>query len=132
MRVFAAVNCRTDAPYWVTRDVFLQYFDQSDFESRNVIDVEQAYLSTWFYRRDDGSRMFYIPVVGAIGSRTDLISSRHRLAVLLPHLEEVPFAFALGHLEGEELDFINSIPKRRMDLSASFWIPDLPIRDHLP
>ena len=132
MQVFAAINCPTDKPYWVSRQVFYEQFDQADFMNREIADVTPAYLMDWFYTGDDGKQMFYIPVVGAIGNRTDLISSRHRLAVLLPHMEELPFAFAFGHLTGEARVFLNSIPKRPLDISTAIWLPDLAVCERLP
>lgn len=132
MQVFAAINCQTDEPYWISRSTFYESFDQDDFRNRQVLDVTSAYLQDWFYRAGDGRLMFYIPVVGALGRRTDLISSRHRLAVLLPYLKELPFALAMGHLQGEARNFLESLPKRPLDTSVSFWLPDLPIRDKLP
>lgn len=132
MNVFPAINCTGDKPFWVSRKVFYDRFDQADFLNREVKYVTQAYLNDWFYKGDNGRLMFYIPVVSAIGKRTDLISSRHRLAVLLSHLEEIPFAFALEHLTAASLAFLHSIPKRPLDVSDSIWLPDLPIRERLP
>lgn len=132
MQAFAAINATGDKPFWVSRSVFLQQFDKADFLNRDVKDVTAAYLEDWFYVGANGQRMFYIPVVGAVGRRTDLISSRHRIAVLLPHLEEIPFAFAPQHLTGESLEFLNSIPKRPLELSEPIWLPDFPIRNRLP
>lgn len=132
MHVFPAIDRTSDQPFWVSRKVFYDRFDQADFSNRVVKDVTQAYLKEWFYTGDDGRLMFYIPIVSAISRRTDLIGSRHRLAVLLPHLEEIPFAFTLEHLSTAPLDFLNAIPKRPLDVSDSIWLPDLPIRERLP
>lgn len=132
MQAFAAINAAGDQPFWVARSVFLEQFDQADFLNRDVKVVTAAYLEDWFYIQANDQRMFYIPVVGALGRRTDLIGSRHRLAVLLPHLEEIPFAFAFEHLAAESMEFLNSIPKRPLDLSQPMWLPDLPVRKQLP
>ena len=132
MHVYALINCPTDEPYWVSRHVFYEWFNQADFRNRKVSIVEKAYLKDWFGKTDDGKTMFYIPVVSAIRSRTDLVSSRHRLAVLLPHLDIVPFAFAFGQLCGEAETFLRSIPKRPLDINVPIWLPDLPVRDSLP
>ena len=129
MHVYIVTNCLTDEPYWVSRNVFYEWFDQPDFMNRMVLNVEKAYLQDWF---DKDKTKFYIPVVSAIGLRTDLIGSRHRLAVLLPQLEELPFAFAFGHLYGEAKTFLNSIPKRHLDISVPIWLPDLPVMASLP
>ena len=133
MQVFAQVNKQTDIPFWVKRDDFYRYFDQDDFLCRDVHDVQNAYLKDWFSFHENGVVRFYIPVVGLLkGGRTDLISTRHRLAVLLPHLEELPFVFATEHFDSDDKIFFASIPKQPLDRSMTFWIPDFPIRDLLP
>ena len=132
MQVFAEVNLPTDKPHWIAREDFLTYFDQEDFLNRNVRDVQAAYLRDWFHTTSDGRIMFYIPVVGALNGKTDLIGSRHRLAVLLPHLELLPIAIATLQFQPDALRFLETIPKRLLDPSKQFWIPDLPIREILP
>jgi len=132
MLVLAEVNLPTDLPNWVNREDFFQYFDQDDFHNREVRDVRAAYLKDWFHTSEDGSIKFLIPIVSALGNRTDLVGTRHRLAVILPYLEEIPFAFATGHIQADALRTLESIPKRPIDISVPFWIPDLPIRDTLP
>lgn len=132
MLVVALTNLPTDIPHWISRSTFLSHFDQADFRNREVQEVQPAYRSDWFYRSDDGRLGFYIPVVGAIDGRTDLIGTRHRLAVILPHMEEIPIAFATGHLSSTERDFLASIPRRLLTVSEPFWIPDLPIVNEEP
>ena len=90
--------------------------------------VEQYYRSDWFHQNDRGTLGLIIPVVSAINRRTDMIGTRHRLAVLLPHLAEIPVAFAMGYLMKESREFLNQIPKRSLDVDEPFWIPDLPIK----
>ena len=132
MHVFAEVNSQLDVPFWVKRDDFLFHFDQADFLNREVAQVQSAYLKAWFYEDEGPTIRFYIPVVGAVGRRTDLIGTRHRVAVLLPHLEELPFAFASLTMSTEARHCLDSIPKRPLDVRQSFWIPDLPVHDSLP
>jgi hypothetical protein len=132
MEVFAEVNLPTDIPHWVTREDFYRYFDQADFVNREVQDVQAAYLKDWFHTTEDGTIKFLIPIVCTLGARTDLIGSRHRLAVLLPLLHELPIAFATRHLQADARRFLETIPKRPLNLAEPFWIPDLPIRDTLP
>lgn len=121
MQVFVGINLATDLPYWIKRDDFFRYFDQGDFMNREVKEVQLAYLKDWFYEDDSGAkRFFYIPVAGAIGRRTDLISSRHRLAVLLPYLEDLPIAFATAYLSTEARTYLDSIPRRHG--SATFFL----------
>jgi hypothetical protein len=132
MQVFAQMNLTSDVPFWVKKSDFYLHFDQNDFFDRDVLDVQDAYLNDWFNFFENGIVRFYIPVVGLLSGKTDLISSRHRLAVLLPHLEELPFAFAMAHLGPNDLVFLASIPKRPLDPSEAFWIPDFPIQDSLP
>lgn len=132
MLVYAEVNLSTDIPYWFMRETFYSHFDQNDFLDRDVKDVKVAYLKDWFHTIADGNHRFYIPVIGAINGRTDLIGSRHRLAVLLPYLDELPIAVATACLSPEERRFLEAIPKRVLDQSQPFWIPDLPICEKLP
>lgn len=132
MKVLAAVNLSTDIPYWIRREDFQIYFDQNDFQNRNVTNIQQAYLKDWFYKDAAGADHFFIPVSGAIGNRTDLIGSRHRLAVLLPYLAELPIAIATAYLTPAARKYLDTIPKRPFDTSAFFWIPDLPIHELLP
>ncbi|HNQ85695.1 MAG TPA: hypothetical protein PLY14_07020 [Deltaproteobacteria bacterium] len=132
MQVYAIVNQPTDIPYWFTRDVFYDYFDQHDFMDRDIENVQFAYLREWFHTTEDGKQWFYIPVVSVAYGRTDLIGSRHRLAVLLPHLDELPIATATAFLTPEARQVLDSIPKRELDQRQPFWIPDLPIFEKLP
>jgi len=132
MLVLAEVNLPTDVPYWVNRDDFFKHFDQDDFQNREVRDVRTAYLRDWFLTAADGSVKFLIPIVSALGNRTDLVGTRHRLAVILPFLEEIPFAFATGRLKADAQRTLDAIPKRRIDMSVQFWIPDFPIQETLP
>jgi hypothetical protein len=132
MQVYAIVNCATDEPRWVSCKDFVNYFDQADLHNRDVLSVQSAYLEDWFHEADDGRRFFFIPVAGILHGRTDLIGTRHRLAVLLPHLTELPIAFAKGHLEAHSIEILDAIPSRRLDTSQPFWIPDLPICKTLP
>ena len=132
MNVLALTNSAADDPHWIDRAVFFSHFDQDDFSNREVQAVRFAYRSDWFHYFDDGTVGFYIPVTGAIGRRTDLIGTRHRVAVLLPYMTELPMAFATGHLTSQAQGFLASIPKKPLIVSRPFWIPDLPILDTLP
>jgi hypothetical protein len=132
MQVYAKTNGDTDIPYWFTREIFYMHFDQADFLDRDVQEVQAAYLNDWFHTTDEGICRFNIPVVSAVDGKTDLVGSRHRLAVLLPHLEELPIAVATAHLSLEAERFLDRIPKRALDRTIPFWIPDLPVYDELP
>lgn len=132
MYVSAAVNSRFDVPYWVKRSDFYLHFDQSDFLNREVAHVQSAYLKAWFCEDEGPTIRFSIPVVSAIGRRTDLIGTRHRLAVLLPHMEELPFAFASPIMSKEAREYLDGVPKRHLEINESFWIPDFPVHDELP
>lgn len=131
MLVFAVTNLPTDIPYWVNRSVFYSHFSQADFNCREIQEVQQKYRSDWFHRLDNGNLGFYIPVVNAIDRRTDLIN-RHRLAVLLPHMDELPIAFTSFIISPVAKEFLSSIPKRPLDVLEPFWIPDFKIVDALP
>lgn len=130
--VYAEVNQHTDVPYWFTCETFYKYFDQDDFMDRDIKEVRAAYLKDWFHVTSEGNYRFYIPVVSVVNGRTDLIGSRHRLAVLLPYLDELPIAVATAFLTPEAQRVLDAIPKRSLDQTQPFWIPDLPIYDKLP
>lgn len=92
MQAYPHVLASHDEAFWVPKEVFLSRFDQEDFACRECNDVERHYLDSWFY--DDGGKQFFIlPVVQLIGGKTQFINGRHRLAVLLPHLDRFPVAF---------------------------------------
>ena len=131
MLVLAEVSLPTDVPYWVNRNDFFDHFDQFDFHNREVTNVRAVYLRDWFLTDANGSVKFLIPIVSASGNRTDLIGTRHRLAVILPYLEELPFAFATGHLQADAQRILDAIPKRPLDMSEPFWIPDFPVQETL-
>jgi hypothetical protein len=132
MNVWADFDDRLDTPYWVRRDDFCSYFNQADFLDRDVIEVKEAYLVAWFSHDADGKLRFKIPVVSAIGRQTDLVGTRHRLAVILPHLAELPFAFARTVTSAEGRQCLARIPKRTLDAHEPFWIPDFPVVKTLP
>jgi hypothetical protein len=128
MNVWALTELSTDVPYWVAREVFLSRFDQIDFRCRDVEEIAPAYRRDWFHNLANERLGFYVPTVSAIANRTDLINGRHRLAVLLPHLHELPIAFAMQDIEpqSQECRFLQSIPKKPLAVSISFWLPDFP------
>jgi hypothetical protein len=132
MQVYAEMQLDTDIPYWFTRETFHNCFDQPDFLDRDIVEVEPAYLSAWFAATEEATPRFCIPVVSAVDGRTDFIGSRHRLAVLLPHLDELPIAVVTAHLAPESQRFLDRIPRRVLDRAQPFWIPDFPRCDKLP
>lgn len=89
-------------------------------------------MKAWFDEDERPVIRFYIPVVRAIGRRTDLMGTRHRLAALLPHMEELPVAIAQPIMSKEAREYLDSNPKRRLDINEPFWTPDFPVHDELP
>ena len=122
----------SDEPYWVTRETFLSAFDQEDFKFREVLGIHHAYLSDWFHTQEKEKVFFSIPTVSIVSGKTQFINGRHRTAVLLAHLEEIPIAFAMNHLMPDARRVAESIPKRPLSLSEPFFLPDLPICNSLP
>jgi hypothetical protein len=132
MMVYAVVNQSTDIPYWFARETFYEYSDQKDFLDRDIKEVQAAYLADWFDITSERLCRFYIPAVSAIYSKTDLMGSRHRLAVLLPYLYELPIVIATAFLSPGAQEFLNSVPKRLLDHSQPLCIPEFPICEKLP
>ena len=121
MECLPSVALDTDSPYWISREEFFLGFDQIDFHCRIVQDVTSAYLEDWF--RTSGSKTFFcLPTVQLVSTGTQFISGRHRTAVLLRYLKEIPIAF--------DTRFGKSAPShiamRKLDLSQPIVLPDLP------
>jgi len=131
MRCLPDLTLGTDIPAWVSKETFFALFDQTDFLIREVQDVEDAYLAEWFYERNGDTR-FLLPTVGLVAGKTQFVNGRHRTAVLLRHVDEVPMAFAVGHLDATARRIIESIPKRPLDLTQHIVLPDLPVKEKLP
>jgi hypothetical protein len=132
MRILPFVNLSTDEPFWVSRAVFLLAFDQVDFVCREAQNIAPAYRSEWFERSDPTEPRFILPVVQVVAGKTQFINGRHRSAVLLAHLEELPVAFATGHLDAKARLILDAIPKRPLSRSEYMILPDLPIGPHFP
>ena len=121
-----------DEPFWISKEVFSTYFDQDDFvRMRHVERVSSTYRPEWF-PLVDGVRRFQLPVVSFVSGRTQFINGRHRTAVLLDYLEELPFALAASHLGKLEQQLRAGIPKRALELSQPIELPDLPFLDTNP
>lgn len=129
MQILPSINLYTDKPFWICKTVFLSAFDQLDFSCRNVQDVDLTYRSDWFDISYENQCRFIVPVVGVVGGKTQFISGRHRTAVLLEYLDEIPVAFAMGHLDDSARRIVESIPKRELILSEYMKFPDLPVRN---
>lgn len=124
MKCLPYVDLETDTAFWVSKDKFYACFDQHDFNFyREVKSVTQGYLKDWFYTSPDGNKFFILPTVQFVNNKTQFISGRHRIAVLLEHLNELPFAFAQP-LDGDMAQILN-IVDRRVNLNESIQIPDL-------
>jgi hypothetical protein len=132
MRCRLSVNLETDRPYWVTASSFLNNFDQNDFQNREVLDVADVYLESYFDIDNDGSTCFLLPPVGVHRGRTEFISGRHRTAVLLNHLQRVPLSFDTRALSDSDSSWIDSVVEQIIDLDDYVELPDLPIKAALP
>ena len=129
MRCLPQLTKIDDEPYWVTRKAFLQHFDQSDFRCRESLVITPSYLSEWFYSKPDGTLHFMLPTVHFVAGKTQFINGRHRTAVLLPYLEELPFAFAVST---KTQFFLHRMSLRPLDLNQSIELPNLSIVKRLP
>jgi hypothetical protein len=125
------LTLNSDRPYWVTRDSFYSYFDQEDFLNRTKLSVAHAYLSDWFHKTEAGDLHFYIPTVGVVAGKTQFINGRHRAAVLLYYLDEIPIAFAVEHIDEKARQIMEYVQRRPLTITIPIDIPDLPIFDKL-
>lgn len=117
-----------DQAYWVSRDTFFRLFDQKDFAFRDRLDVLPRYRSDWFWRRN-GSLLFHLPTVQFVcrtaGGHTEFINGRHRTAVLIQYLQQLPLALVMPfRMHGDGLTEVTSHP---LSMDQPFEIPDLPI-----
>lgn len=132
MRCLPALTLESDLPFWVSKSSFFAFFDQADFLCRDQEAVVPAYHRDWFWSHPDGISRFMLPTVGVCAGRTQFISGRHRTAVLLPYLDELPIAFAVEHLGPEAMQTICTIPKRELFLSELLELPNLPMMMESP
>ena len=130
MLVLPWIGLVTDQPFWITREKFFEQFDQDDFYRREIASVQPTYLAAWFGNYTSGARFFRIPTVGLLSSGTQFVNGRHRAAVLLNFLDEIPVAFALNPLSNRLL--FGKLEKRPLDLTQLIFLPDLPVRAQLP
>lgn len=138
MRCLPYLTMNDDEPYWVTREVFLQHFNQDDFLFRESVDITHSYLADWFYELGQDTPLFKLPTVGFVAGKTQFINGRHRTAVLLQYLECFPIAFAHPDKVTSPLDaenaqgFLRLLALRPLDINEPIELPDLPIVDGLP
>jgi hypothetical protein len=130
MRVHLIVSCKSDQLFCIPKQKFLGHFDQLDFLCRDRKVVIPAYLEEWFTSSDTSPCAFHVPSVQFIAGRTQFISGRHRIAVLLPHLEELPISFTV--INSPPLEFRALLALRSVVNDELFELPDLPIKARLP
>lgn len=132
MLILPYVDHPDDEPFWISKAVFATYFDQDDLvKMRHVERVSSTYRPEWF-PLVDGARRFQLPIVSFVSGRTQFINGRHRTAVLLDYLEDLPFALVASHLGQLEQRLRAAIPKRALELSRPIQLPDLPFLDPDP
>lgn len=126
MQVFSYINLPSDQPFWIPRSAFLTQFDQHDFNAyRDVANVAHAYRRDWFYKREKRLE-FILPVVSFVRDKTQFINGRHRTAVLLNYLPELPLALASILLSPNHVKLKGAISKRPLDQAIPFELPELP------
>ena len=89
-----------------------------------------AYLVDWFDTSPDEMPHFVLPAAQLLGGKTQFISGRHRVAVLLPYLSELPIAFTSVNYPDE--GFLAPLTLRPLALGECIELPDLPMRTRLP
>jgi hypothetical protein len=126
VRCLPDVTVASDCPIWVRRDVFYAHFDQEDFHCREVECVQQAYLADWFHSPEPGRTYFNLPAFQILQGRTQFISGRHRVAVLLNYLTVLPMAVVRAD-DGKSRALLGRVTERSLSLGEYIDLPDLPI-----
>jgi hypothetical protein len=124
-KIFPYVELSNDKPYWISRADFIQYFDQADFAIRECAEVEDAYSPACFGKDENNREVFILPVVAYINGTTQFINGRHRTAVLLKHMDLLPFALVTPFAISSEI--LKKITQNPINLGQPIEIPDLPI-----
>ena len=118
-----------DTAFWIPRKLFCKQFDQNDFNRRESKSIFPAYLLHWFEPTGNFAKSFVLPTVHFVSGKTQFINGRHRTAVLLMHMENIPIAFT------EIAQMSNNWRRLRSPLAINpripFEIPDLPILDRI-
>lgn len=125
MRCLPELTVATDHPIWVRRDAFFAHFDQADFYCREAQVVQKAYLADWFHSPAPEHIHFMLPAFQILRGKTEFISGRHRVAVLLDYLSLLPMAVVRVDQQGEPL--LDRIIERPLRLDEYIDLPDLPI-----
>lgn len=123
MIVYIEKQANVDALFIVTKEAFLKCFSIEDFENRDRLDTEDAYLKDWFYTKEEKT-YFIPPPVNFVGGRTQFISGRHRTDVLFRHLDEIVMAFNMKSSSG----FVKECGFLPYDEHSPFMLPDLPVK----
>lgn len=129
MRCLPELTLSDDEPFWVSREVFFEKFDQEDFLCRESPAVALSYLTEWFHMPSDGIQRFMLPTVQFVAGKTQFINGRHRTAVLLQCLDEIPFAFYLADKVSKNI--LDQLVLRPLSLQEFIDMPDLPIVESL-
>ncbi len=121
-----------ESPFWVNRSSILKYFNQADFHCRESRNVVSAYLTEWFHTPEDGILRFNLPTVQFLTGTgmTEFINGRHRTAVLMQYLNEIPIAFS--EVSPPPHEFLSQLSLRPLSLHESLELPDLPRKKRLP
>ena len=119
-----------DSLVWIRRDTILTGFDLNDLGFRESQVIQDCYLSNWFYADAQGRKCFLPPVLNVVNGSTQFISGRHRTAVLLKHLEQLPMAFAaISFASSADRKWLLSLSERPIEVQELIELPDLPVLD---
>lgn len=125
MKCRAEIGVTSDQGFWVKRAIFLQRLDRKDFECREVQNIEDRCLAAWFCREIDGPDRFILSAFYLEDCLFRCINGRHRTAVLLQHLDEVPISVTNADKICQRV--LKQINLRKLDENEMFELPDLPV-----
>lgn len=119
---YTVVN--SDTAYWVPVGEFVRHFDQGDLiKNRDAKDMVDAYSNDWFYTTENEALMFELATIQLINGKTQFISGRHRISVLILHMNLLPIAFCQNAIVLAE-----QLKLELIDLSKPIELPLLSIR----
>ena len=130
MQCQPALTLSSDIAVWISREDFYEYTNQDDYLNRNRRSITHAYLSEWFIPARGEITKFLLPTIQVLGNTTQFINGRHRTAVLLEYLSEVPIVFAYEDTSSQT--FPAGMRIKPVRINQCILLPDLPTLDHLP
>jgi hypothetical protein len=119
-------NGANDIAYWVSVSDFRKHFNQYDFiENRDAKTIIEAYSEKWFFTDSLGATVFELPAVSVIDGKTQFLSGRHRVSVLINYVEFLPIAFSPS-----AKNLARNLNFKAIDTTKTIELPELPFKKY--